>query len=65
MVSYSPKLVLTPDVGGAVLGVGHLDGDDGPRLRGVVVVIGVADGDQIWRGNLEEDLETSSLAVLR
>ena len=41
-------------MGGSVLGVGDLDGDDGPGLGGVVVVVGVADGDQIWRGNGEE-----------
>ena len=60
-----PKLVLAPDVCGAVLCVGDLDGDDGPRLGGVVVIVGVANGDQIWRGNGEEYLEKSSLAVLR
>ena len=46
----SPKLVLAPDVCGAVLGVGDLDGHDGPRFGGVVVVVGVADRDQIWGG---------------
>ena len=50
-------------MGGTVLGVGDLDGDDGPRLGGVVVVVGIADGDQICRGNGEEGgLERSGLA---
>ena len=51
---HLPKLVLAPDVGGAVLGVGDLDGDDGLGLGGVVVVVGVAHGDQIWRGSGEK-----------
>ena len=48
--SSLPEFVLAPDVVGTVLGVGHLDGDDRPRLGGVVVVVGVADGYQIWNG---------------
>ena len=42
-----PKFFKAPEVGGVVLQVLHLDPDDRPRWRALLLLVRVADGQQV------------------